>query len=462
MPTNVLVLDTPNHDLAELVRAFATVCAAERGRVRTLTSAEEVLHAIGAGEPPDLLVVDQELGDGRHDGLSILARVREVAPDLPAVVVAAEGNVDAARLAIEAGATDFLVRGSRLEDRVSTQVGKIRHLLRLASQNRVLFSQNLHLMEAEQARYHIVGRSPQIRHVVTHIAQVARVPRPVLVQGERGTGKELVARAVHVASSSRGPFIAVNCGSLVDSLVESELFGHERGAYTGADRQAPGKLELAAGGTLFLDEIGNMSLPFQRDLLRVAEYRVFTRVGGSREIPFAGRIVAATNADLRQKIERGEFLADLYDRIAFEVIQVPPLRDREGDVEVLASHFLDVFIREVPAFRGKRISSEALALLGRYHFPGNVRELKTIIERAMCRDSRGELTAEDLGLVPAAATARAASPLRPGSLKERVAAYERQLVLEALDAALGNQAEAARRLGLSYHQMRYFARKYSA
>ena len=462
MPTSVLVLDTPNHELAALAQAFEAVCAPKRGQVRTLTSGEELLDAIEAGEPPDLVVLDQELGDGRQDGLSLLARVRAEAPDLPVVVVAAEGNVDAARSAIEAGATDFLVRGARLEDRVSTQLRKIRHLLRLAAQNRVLISQNRRMVEAEQARYHIVGSSPQIRQVVACIEQMACVPRPVLVTGERGTGKELVARAIHVASGARGPFVAVNCASLVDSLVESELFGHERGAFTGADRQVPGKLELSNGGTLFLDEIGNMSLPFQRDLLRVVEYRVFTRVGGTRELPFGGRIVAATNADLRRKIEAGEFLADLYDRIAFEVIQVPPLRAREGDVEVLAGHFLDVFLREVPAFRGKRLSAEALRLLHRYDFPGNVRELKTIIERAVCRDSRGELTPEDLGLRQSPSAPLAESQARSGSLKERVGAYERRLVLDALEAAHGNQAEAARRLGLSYHQMRYFARKYSA
>ena len=195
--------------------------------------------------------------------------------------------------------------------------------------------------------------------MVTRIAKVAPVPRPVLVLGERGTGKELVAKALHDASSRPGPFVAVNCACFSDELLEAELFGHERGSFTGAHKASVGKFELAHHGTLFLDEIGHMSLPFQRKILRTVEYGTFLRVGGQAERRVDVRVVAATNADLRARIREGTFLPDLYDRLAFEVIDVPPLRQRPGDVELLAAHFFERFMREVPAFHGKVLTEDA-------------------------------------------------------------------------------------------------------
>jgi transcriptional regulator with GAF, ATPase, and Fis domain len=198
-----------------------------------------------------------------------------------------------------------------------------------------------------------------------------------------------------------------------------------------------------------------MSLPFQRDMLRVVEYRTFDRVGGSGELEFDGRIVAATNADLPAMISQGEFLPDLYDRIAFEVIRVPPLYEREGDVELLAHYFLERFSSEVPALRGRLISDEALEQLREYRFPGNVRELKNLIERAVLRNTTQEITSEDIGLLPAEPARELESPF-----KQRIREFERKLVREALAEAKGNQAGAARLLGLPYHQMRYYAKKY--
>jgi DNA-binding NtrC family response regulator len=292
--------------------------------------------------------------------------------------------------------------------------------------------------------------------VVRRISRVAKVPRPVLIVGERGTGKELIARAIHrEGHNASGPFVAVNCAALPDTLLESELFGHEKGAFTGAAHATQGKFEQASGGTLFLDEIGNMSLPFQQKILRVVEYRRFTRVGGKDEIQVTTRIIAATNADLKERMRKGHFLPDLYDRLAFEEIRVPPLRDREGEIEHLAEFFLNQFMNEVPAFAGKRLSQTAIDLLYGYDFPGNVRELKNIIERAVYRDTTNELTPEDIGLL-----GDPGFQAMGGTFTDKVVSFERQLLADALRTAGGNRAQAARSLGLRYHQLRHLLTKH--
>ena len=218
----------------------------------------------------------------------------------------------------------------------------------------------------------------------------------------------------------------------------------------------PGRFEQAAGGTLFLDEISRMPPSFQQKILRVVEYGTFTRIGGTHEVRTNARIVAASNADLQECIRQGTFLPDLYDRLAFEVVRVPPLRERRGDIALLARHFLRAFLAEVPALGEKTWDAAAIAALERYPFPGNVRELKTIVERAAYRDTTREINVEDLALPDAASPASVAA----GTFHERVAAFERQLVREAMTAAGGNQADAARRLGLAYHRFRYYAGKH--
>ena len=310
--------------------------------------------------------------------------------------------------------------------------------------------------EDPRAYARILGESPQMQRLIGQIERVARIPRPLLIVGERGTGKELVARAIHLASGRpAGRMVTINCAAIGDTLLESELFGHERGAFTGAERSKRGRFERADGGTLFLDEIGNMPLPFQRKILRVVEYGTFTPVGGEKERKTSARIVAATNADLRVKIDRGEFLRDLHDRLAFEVLNVPPLRERPGDIETLAQRFLELFAAEIPAFRGKRLTEEALEQLRSYPFPGNVRELKNLIERAAYRDTTNEITPEDIGLL-----AIDVPVVGGGGFTEQVARFSRRLLERALEEAGGNRAEAARRLGLSYDQFRHHHRKH--
>ena len=449
---NIILLDTCGGQLEKLARAFGEVVP---GCVtKMVTSGDGLLAGLRNGPECSLVVIDcvTDKADGTED---VIRKVREHFPDLPIVAVASEGGVEVARGAIEAGATDFLVRKGQLTDRVTTLLTKLRPQLNLIENNRRLVDQNKRLKEASAQKHHIVGNSPQILEMMERISRVAKIPRPVLITGERGTGKELVARAIHMLSCGEDqPMIVVNCAAFPTDLLESELFGHERGAFTSASEQKLGKFELASGGTLFLDEIGNMSLPFQQKILRVVEYGTFSRVGGTDELEVRVRIIAATNADLDKKIDGGEFMQDLYDRLSFEVINVPPLREREGDIAMLAGHFLTNFMREIPSLRGKVLSRSAIDILEKHPFPGNVRELKNIIERAAYRDVTNEITPVDIGMLPDSGIQTSG-----GTFKEMVSSFENKLILDAMAASGGNQAKAARSLGLSYHQFRYYLGK---
>ena len=473
MAGRVLILDTPEGDLAGLSETFRAAAGAGC-EVELAPRVAEFLQRLRSRPPYDLVVLDYVLGDGETPGREVLAGVRSIDSEIPVIAVAEKGNVEVAASAVESGATDFLVRGGSLQKRVSTLLGKVRKLLALIERNRALGDENRLLREAARARYRIVGNSPQVREVIERIRRVAAIPRPVLITGERGTGKELVARAIHEASGRASKaLVVVNCAAFPDTLLESELFGHEKGAFTGADALARGKFEIAAGGTLFLDEIGNMSPAFQHKILRVVEYGTFTRVGGTGELRTDARIIAATNCDLKAMMLAGEFLRDLYDRLSFEIIHMPPLREREGDVEVFARHFLDRFMREIPALRGKRLSRSALEVLRRHDFPGNVRELKNIIERAAYRDTTNEITPEDIGMSewaerspgpapsPGDGAAAGEAGIEGATFEEKVESFRKRMILEALERAAGNQAMAARTLGMPYHRYRYYYRKYS-
>ena len=454
---NVSILIFAAHDgrSRELDAAFTDQCPAD-WRVRRVADAGQLFELAGDDAQQNVVIVPVAADAATRNGWKLIESLRQRSAVLPIVAAADQGSVEAAARAIAAGASDFLVCGENLPQRVATLLGKLRGLLELMDRNRRLDEQNALLRESLQRRFQLVGQSPAMLRLFDQIQRVARVARPVLILGERGTGKELVARAIHEAGGSPArPLVTLNCAAFNDALLESELFGHEKGAFTGADAIRRGAFERADGGTLFLDEIGNMSLPFQEKILRVVEYGSFTRVGGTAELRTTARVIGATSRDLRQMIERGEFLPDLFDRLTFETLELPPLRQRPGDVELLAGHFLDEFSAELPWLGRKSLSPAALAALRAHRFPGNVRELKNVIERAAYRSATAEIQPADLGLTepdePASQT---------GTFAERTAAFAQRLLTAALAQHEGNQAAAARSLGLSYHQFRYYLKKY--
>jgi two-component system response regulator HydG len=304
---------------------------------------------------------------------------------------------------------------------------------------------------------HILGRSSGLRSALEKAAKVAPTETTVLITGESGTGKELVARAIHHHSARReGPFVALNCAAIPESLIESELFGHERGAFTGADRARAGRIEAASGGTLFLDEVGELALPAQAKLLRVLQEREYTRVGGTATLKADVRLLAATNRDLAAEIAAGQFREDLYYRLAVFAVHLPPLRERGDDVILLALQFLQRF-EERMGKNGMGLSRDARDVLLAYSWPGNIRELSNALERAMILSDGGPIRAEQLGLPtepPPGATADGVG--LPGSLPE----VERQLVADALQRVGGNKVRAASQLGISRSQLYTLLKKH--
>jgi DNA-binding NtrC family response regulator len=300
-----------------------------------------------------------------------------------------------------------------------------------------------------------IGRCPAFRAVVEQARELARIPRPILIRGERGTGKELLARFVHAASPRHaGPYRIVNCGAFQDELLVSHLFGHEKGAFTGATERRTGVFEEADGGTLFLDEIANLSRHAQARLHRVVEYQTFERVGGTSPIEVDVHVIAATNADLGAMIERGDFMADLYDRLRFAEIVLPPLRERREDVPLLIDHFIARLREELPDLGAARFTEAAVAELAAYSWPGNVRELKNVIERLYVSDRDRTIQASELPL-----EITTTEPIQ-GTFAQKVRAFEKALLANALKDAGGNQRVAAQKLGMTYDQFRHYYRKY--
>jgi DNA-binding NtrC family response regulator len=403
-------------------------------------------------EPFDLIICDLSLPDS--NGIEILQLSTAIDETVPFIVITAYGTVESAVEAMKLGAVDYISKPFANEE-MSVVIDKA---LRLRADARELRK----LRREARERYSfasIIGRSASMQRLFELVRRIADTQTTVLIQGESGTGKELFARAIHQSSSRRDrAFVAINCGALPESLLESELFGHIKGAFTGADRTKIGLFEEATGGTIFLDEIGLVSPGFQTKLLRVLQEREIRPVGSSRTIDIDVRVIAATNEDLRRKVEHGEFREDLYFRLSVIPLLIPPLRERAEDIHLLIDHFM----RKISARIGvepKELSPAARATLLEYRWPGNVRELENLIERLLLtvetrQIERGDLPDEirgegqdgDAGLAPGDAAA-------VGSLKEHVARkrleVERQAIVDALREVSGNTTRAAQLLGIS-------------
>ncbi|HEX8632791.1 MAG TPA: sigma-54 dependent transcriptional regulator [Pyrinomonadaceae bacterium] len=407
-----------------------------------------------ARAPYRLVLTDLRMPHG--SGLDVLRAARAADPDVPVIVMTAYGSIDEAVQAMKDGAHDFLQK--------PVDSNHLLLLIGRALEQARLRTENILLREEWSRRYgfpRIIGESDAIKRAVAETQRVATTEATVLLLGESGTGKELFARAVHHLSHRRDqPFVAINCAAIPETLIESELFGHERGAFTGATERRPGKFELATGGTVFLDEIGELPLAVQGKLLRAIEEKTVDRIGGRMPVPVDVRIVAATNRELQQAAEAGEFRRDLYFRLAVFPVEIPPLRARDEDVLLLARHFAAQFGKELRG-REATLTDAALALLGAHAWPGNVRELENAIERACILADTSALDARDFNLPIARAHESATqSPATfadldlSGGLAEAaeraVSFVERRKIAETLRAHDGNKTRAAETLGVSY------------
>jgi DNA-binding NtrC family response regulator len=453
--SRVLVID----DEPDMVENLTRILRRAGYRVLHATEPERALALVEA-ERPELVLTDLRMPG--MDGLTLLQRVHAIDGSLPVVVVTAFATIDSAVAAIKQGAFDYLPKPFTM-DQLLVVVERALRQRSLALENRSLREQLHETLVLD----HVIGRSPAMRRVFDLVLKAARSDANILVTGESGTGKELIARAIHARSPrASAAFVPVDCASIPETLLESELFGHEKGAFTGAIRTKPGLMEVADRGTLFLDEIAELPVVLQSKLLRALQERRFRRVGGTAELDSDVRLVCATNRDLRAEIGRGHFREELYYRVAVIEIQLPPLRERAGDVRLLAHAFLKRFGRGAV----ERFSEETLEALQRYAWPGNVRELQNVIERACALAEGPSIELVDLpehvveggeigpqgepgDLVAAPLVGRV--PLRKAK-EQWLAALEASYLRQILDSHGGNISAAAREAGVdrkTFHRL---------
>ena len=426
MPESILIVD----DEPTILSSLSQVLQDERYQVTTATSGPEALKQIAA-DVPDLVLLDIWMPE--MDGLETLKRAREQAPNLQVMIMSGHGSIETAVKAIKLGAYDFIEKPLSLENVTL----RIRHAL---DQHR-LEEENQKLRTKVERRFELVGTSPAMQRLRQLIETAGPTSGRVLIAGENGTGKELVARAIHLRSPRRDmPFVAVNCAAIPETLIESELFGHERGSFSGATAMKRGQFEQADGGTLFLDEIGDMSLNTQAKVLRALQEQQFHRVGGAKLIKVDVRVIAASNKHLVKEIEKGSFRDDLYYRLNVLPIEVPPLRERREDIPLLVRHFLHAHAEE-QGLKVKDISEEALEALQGYDWPGNIRELRNLIERLMIMVPGSVVEAPHVGMFLQASRPAAGGGTPPGaglayknydSLRDARNALEREYISRKL------------------------------
>ncbi len=446
----------------ETMREGMAISLARAGyEVTAASSGEEALAAFEK-KPAELIVTDLKMEP--MSGIDLLEAVRKIDPAAVVMVVTGHGSVPVAVEAMKRGAFDFIEKPFELEV-LRTKVEKGLEVGAVRARAERLEAENAYLREATGSGGgidQIIGESSVMKKVVAAIRKVAPTDASIFIQGESGTGKELVARAIHDLSPRRdGQFVTVNCGALAESLLESELFGHERGAFTGAVKRRAGRFELADGGTLFLDEVGDLSPALQVKLLRVLQERSFERVGGERTISVDVRLVSATHRDLQAEVDAGRFREDLFYRLHVVPLRLPPLRDRGQDVVLLARFFVEsIGSRMNKPVEG--LTEEAEKVLVRHNWPGNVRELENVVEQAMVFVEGDSVEASDLPahLRDETTIDPLAIPTGSVSLPEAMESLERQLIIRAYDKAGGVKTETARLLGIKTSALYYKLDKY--
>ena len=448
---NLLIVD----DEASL-RDFLTIVFEEEGwTVETAESLGEA-HAAILRQEPDVVLCDLMLPDG--SGIDLVRDVKAQAPSIVFVMITAHTSTRSAVEALKAGAVDYIAKPFDIEE--------LKIVVRKAVERKELEDENLHLRTALEERFtfaNILGKSAKMQEIFSIVQRIAKTMSTVLISGESGTGKELIARAIHYNSDRRGKFVSINCGALPETLLESELFGHERGAFTGAVRDKRGLFHEADRGTIFLDEIGETSTAMQIKLLRVLQDRIVRKVGSNIESAVDVRVIAATNRDLSESIREGTFREDLFYRINVIPITLPPLRQRREDVPLLVEHFIEKFCTRMGIPR-KRISSDAMRAIEKYHWPGNVRELENVVERMIALETSEVLTTKSLpehvllgGRIPDATFELPADGI---SLQDHLEAIGKIFMLKALERSGGVQTQAAELLRMSFRSFRYYAKKY--
>ena len=403
----------------------------------------------------DVVLTDLKLP--KMDGMGVLSEVREIDPEASVILMTAYGTIETAVQAMRLGAFDFLTKPFDT-DHLSMIIKRALENRRLLAENTILREELADSLGVKE----IIGSSVQIKESMDLIQKVAPSDTTVLLLGESGTGKELFARAIHrLSNRNKGPFVAINCAAIPRELLENELFGSEKGAYTGSVARKMGKFEIAIGGTIFLDEIGDMDMSLQAKLLRVLQEKTFERLGGTKVISVDVRVVVASNIDLKEATSKGKFREDLFYRLSVFPITLPPLRDRRDDVALLANYFIDKYCREMNK-KPKKLSQDAENLLEKYHWPGNVRELENTIERAIILCTGKTITPEHLAIrLPSAADIR----LREGAGLKEVGAHaqaeaEKGLIKRVLTQTNGNKRKAADILKVDYTTLFEKLRKY--
>ena len=436
MPDTILVVD----DEPAILTTLSGILSDEGYEVQVVENGLDVIPMVQA-HPPSLVLLDIWMPE--PDGIETLQRLKTFLPDLIVIMMSGHGSIETAVKAIKLGAYDYIEKPLSLE-KVVLMVKHALNEFRLQEENRSL-------KRLVEKKYEMIGASRSILRLKEQIRMAGPSQSRVLISGENGTGKELVARMIHAKSPRRnGPFLEINCAAIPENLIESELFGYEKGAFTGANQRKKGQFELASGGTLFLDEIGDMALTTQAKVLRVLQDQEFMRVGGHLRVHVDVRVIAASNKDLTKEIKAGRFREDLYYRLNVIPLHAPPLRERVDDIPLLISYF----IREIAAEQGlrpKRLTAEAFALLKRYHWPGNVRELKNLAERLLIMSPTPMITSHDLPDFIQGKSGEADSELRLSGgaslpLKEARRQFEKAHILAMLKAKRWHIPQAAEAL----------------